>query len=166
MAARSRRLAALSRHREATLPARALPPHRGGRAVHIAARYQRRHQTHRRADLGRNRRGSERGSRDPDGRAAGLGRCRARPQGHTDELSSVSGGGRCDPGRDPCGARAGPVLVDQRAPGASGGARSAGAELPPSPADPRRRRQKAFQVDAGHRPARAPRARPDAGPGC
>ena len=46
------------------------------------------------------------------------------------------------------GARPGSVLVDQRAPPAAGAARPAGAELSPSPADPRRRRQEAVQIDA------------------
>ena len=62
-----------------------------------------------------------------------------------------------------CGARAGPVLVDQRAPRAAGAARPAGAALSPSPADPRRRRPQAVEIDAGHGPARTARAGRDAG---
>ena len=46
----------------------------------------------------------------------GLGRRRARAQGDADELSPRGRGRRCAAGRDPRGARAGPVLVDQRPP--------------------------------------------------
>ena len=53
--------------------------------------------------------------------------------------------------------------VDQRAPPAAGAARPARAALSPSPPDPRRRRQQAVEIDAGHGLARAARARRDAG---
>ena len=92
------------------------------------------------------------------GRAGRLGRCRARAQGDADELSSLGRGGRCAARRDPCGARAGPVLVDQRASPAAGASGSAGAALSPPPADPRRRRQEAFE-DRRRRPACANCAR-------
>ncbi len=54
----------------------------------------------------------------------------------------VGRGRRRAAGRDPRGARAGSVLVDQRPPAAAGAARPAGADLPPPPPDPRRRAAK------------------------
>ena len=74
------------------------------------------------------------------GRSRGLGRRRAGAQGNADQLSSLGRRRRRAPGRDPCGARAGPVLVDQRPSAAADAARPAGAGLSPSPPDPRRRR--------------------------
>ena len=66
----------------------------GGRALCAAARHERRGRAHRRAHLGRDRRRSEAGSRDADGAAGDLGRRRARPQGHADQLSPLGRGGR------------------------------------------------------------------------
>ena len=81
----------------------------------------------RRADLDRDRRRSERRERHRRGRPRSLGRRGAGAQGDADELSPRGRGGRCAAGRDPRGARAGPVLGDQRAPAAAGAARPAGA---------------------------------------
>src|SRR6202030_2119778 len=61
------------------------------------------------------------------------------------------------------------VLVDQRSPPVAAAARVTGADLSPSPADPRRRRQEAVEIDASDRPARAAcagsHARRDSHPG-
>ena len=97
-------------------------------------------------------------------RSRRLGRRDPGAQGDADQLPSRGGGRRRRAGRHRCGARPGPVSRDQRAPAAAGAARPAGAALPPSPADPRRRRQQAVQIDRGHRPARIARAGHDARP--
>ena len=94
--------------------------------------------------------------------ARGLGRCRAGAQGNADQLSPLGCGRRRAPGRDPCGARAGPVLRDRRPPPAAIAARPAGAGLsPPSPASGCRRTE-TLEIDAGDGAARTARAGCDA----
>ena len=88
-----------------------------------------------------------RGGFDPR-RSRGLGRCRARAQGLTDELSSLRRGRRCAAGRDTCRARARSVSVHQRAPVVAGIAWASGAILPPPPADSRFGRAQAFQIQS------------------
>ena len=68
------------------------------------------------AALERNRRGPGRRDRRHRRRSRRLGRRHRRPQGDADQLSPVGRHRRRAAGRDPCGARPGPVLVDQRAP--------------------------------------------------
>ena len=55
----------------------------------------------------------------------------SRPQGHAHQLSPVRRDRRCPAGRDPCGARAGPVLGHRRASLAAAIARAAAAGLSP-----------------------------------
>ena len=70
------------------------------------------------ARLERDRRRPGRRNR-PDSRRPGpMGRCRAGPQGYSDELPPRRGGRRCPPGHHPCGARAGPVRGHEPAPAA------------------------------------------------
>ena len=93
VAARSGRRAALSGALQEAWPGGAEAPH-GERALRAPPRHERRAGAHRRAHLGRDRRRSEAGPRDPDGGAGEMGRRGARPQGHADELSSLRRGGR------------------------------------------------------------------------
>ena len=65
--------------------------------------------------------------------------------------------------RDGGGAGPGSVLVDERASAAASAARAAAAGLSASPSHSRRCRAKAVEIEQGHRLARTPRRRGDAG---
>ena len=74
-----------------------------------------------------------------------MGRCRAWPQGRTDQLPPVGGARRCAAGRLPCRARSGPVCIDGRARPPAAPARPAIPALPPPQAASGRGRRQARQ---------------------
>ena len=152
LAARSGRRAALSRHRASDERGGARGAHRRGRALRDPPRHGRGAGMGRAAALDRDRR------RVPAARPA---RFAAEPEawgdvilGRKDTPTSYHLSVVIDDalqGVTARGARAGPVLVHQRAPPAAIAARSARAGLSPSPADPRRRGPQAVQVDPARR---------------
>ncbi len=101
--------------------------HAGGRALCAAARHGGGLARVGALTWTRERGGPGRRDRRRRGRARGLGRRGAGAQGRADQLSSLGRGRRCAARRDPCRARAGSVLGDQRPPAAAGPARPAGA---------------------------------------
>ena len=105
--------AALSGRGEDAVAGKARAADRLRRPIRAAPRHECSPRTHRRADLGRNRRKPEGRPRDPDGAAGGVGRRRARAQGNADELSPVGRGRRRAAGRDPRGAWPGPLSGDR-----------------------------------------------------
>ena len=150
LAARSRRRAALSRRRPGAVARRARASGGGRRAVCAAPRHGGGTGAHRRGlGLDRDRIGSGRRDRNGRGRAGALGRRRAGTQGRARQLSSRGRHRRRAPRRHPCGARARPVLVDQRPPPAAGAPGPAGAGLSSPPSGARRRWPQAVQIDAG-----------------
>ena len=86
----------------------------------------------------------------------------ARKETPTSYHLSVAGRRRAA-GRDPCGARAGPVLCDQRPSFAADVARPARTSLSPPSSAAGCRRPKAVEIDPGDGTARTPRAGRDAG---
>src|SRR6266576_4277199 len=163
LVARSRRRAALSRHCKIAFVRGACAIARIGRALCAATRHGGSLRARRRPVLDRAWRRSRWRSRRGGRPAGSVGRRHSRAQGNANQLSPLGGGRRCLARGDRGGAGSGPVLVDQRPPAIAAAAWPAAADLPPPPPHPRCCGTETLEVDRGHRLARTPRRRCDAG---